>query len=65
MSLKLSKITGILHKLKEEYPSSILMSLQHLDGSPLKLLCFIVGFSMQRDLLTSKARYLEHLESWI
>ena len=27
MSQKLSKITGILHRLKEEYPSSILKSI--------------------------------------
>ena len=61
MSQKLSKITGILHRLKEEYPSSILKSIYNtlIDASPFKLLYSIVGFSMPRNLFTSKACYIE------
>ena len=60
LSQKLSKITGILHRLKEEYPSSILKSIYNSLMLPHLHCCIvyiIVGFTMPRDLFTSKACY--------
>ena len=37
--------------------SAYLNFYQHLDASPFKLLYSVVGFSMPRDLFTSKACY--------
>ena len=72
MSQKLSKITGILHRLKEEYPSSILKSIYNTLMLPHLNYCILSwGFQWQEIYLLQKrairniekAGYRAHTES--
>ena len=63
MSQKLSKITGILHRLKEEYPSSILKSIYNTLILPYLNYCILSwGFSMPRVKNIENADYRAHTE---
>ena len=62
MSQKLSKITGILHRLKEEYPSSILKSIYNTLMLPHLNYCILSwGFQCQEIYLLQK-RAIRNIE---
>ena len=63
MSQKLSKITGILHWLKEEYPSSILKSIYNILMLPHLNYCILSwGFQSQEIYLLQK-RAIKNIEN--
>ena len=62
MSQKLSKITGILHRLKEEYPSSILKSIYNTLMLPHLHYCILSWGSQCQEIYLLQKRAIRNIE---
>ena len=62
MSQKLSKITGILHRLKEEYPSSILKSIYNTLMLPHLHYCILSWGSQCQEIYKLQKRAIRNIE---